>query len=58
MGELLNEMGDENKQIKVFIDPNEIKECEPKTKEELQKELEEKIKTFVDWKHKRDVFGY
>lgn len=58
MEELLNEIGDENKQIKVFIDPNEIKEVEPKTKEELQKEMEEKIKTFVDWKHKRDVFGY
>lgn len=48
----------ENYQIKVFIDPNEIKETEPKTKEQLQQELLDKIKTFVDWEHRRYVFGY
>ena len=54
----IDKIGDENYQIKVFIDQNEVKETEPKTKEQLQQELLDKIKTFADWEHRRNVFGY
>jgi hypothetical protein len=56
--ENVNKIGENNEQFKVFIDPNEIEQGETKTKEELQKELEEKIKTFVEKEQKRNVFGY
>ena len=56
--ENVNKIGEDNEQFKVFIDPNEIEQGEPKTKEELQKELEEKIKTFLEKEQKRNVFGY
>jgi hypothetical protein len=57
MENLIDKIGDENSQIKVFIDPNDIIETKTKTKEELQNELEEKIKTFVECEQKRNVFG-
>ena len=49
MENLIDRIGDENYQIKVFINPNEAKETEPnKTKEKLLRELLDKIKTFDD----------
>jgi hypothetical protein len=56
--ENINKIGEDSEQFKVFINPNDIEQGEPKTKEQLQKELEEKIKTFVEKEQKRNVFGY
>ena len=44
--ENIDKIGNEDEQWKVFIDPNKINETEPKTKEQLLKEFEEKNNNF------------
>jgi hypothetical protein len=43
--------------VPVYIDPNEIRQDIPKSKEKLQQELFNKVKAIAELENKRNVFG-